>query len=148
MKLLGAVLIILSGAALGLSGYSSLSLSLRESRQCTLLTERLYTEICLHRYSIPEALREIVCTSTRIGEPTEAWDSFLESLHISAERYAAMAELGLRLRRGDDPERAFSFCRDELNRCTEEAASELRQKGRLYAALGLSGGLLSVILLI
>ncbi len=161
LRLTGAILVILSGTCCGLNAARSLAQDCRRIGELRRALERMYSEVCLCRASLPEALwtlREEYPTlfsgsgpgSGEEGERCfrEIWAGCVRAMELPTPAGSSAIRLGEALAAGDDPERAFSVTRLELEQLQATLRTRQRERSRVYAALGVSGGFLAALLLL
>ena len=160
MQLLGAVLVILSGWMTGFRAAGELGRAVRRSGELRRFVDRMYTEICLRRRSLPETLRSLQTdypglfpVSLKGSDLTlcsfpELWDECVRAMGLPASEQDSVRYLGKALSAGEDPERAFSITTRELEDAHALLCTRKRERARLYVALGTAGGFLAAVLLL
>ncbi len=161
MKLLGAVLVILSGTCCGLNEARRLFQDCRRLSELRRALERMYSEVCLCRASLPEALATLRENYPSLfagnGLPSgereelsfrETWDRCVQEMGLPAAAEISGIRLGEALAAGEDPERTFFVTRRELEELQETLRTRQRERSRVYTALGVSGGVLAALLLL
>ena len=161
MKLLGAILVILSGTCCGLNEARRLFQDSRRLSELRRALERMYSEVCLCRASLPEALAALrenypslfsdsEMPSAEVEELSfrELWTRCVREMELSPAAGISGIRLGEALAAGEDPERAFAVTRRELEQLQETLRTRQRERSRVYTALGVSGGVLAALLLL
>ena len=161
MKLLGAVLVILAGTCCGLNEARKLFQDSRRLSELRRALERMYSEVCLCRASLPEALETLRENYPSLfsdnglssGERDElsfreTWGRCVREMGLPAAAEISGIRLGEALAAGEDPERTFSVTRRELEELQETLRIRQRERSRVYTALGVSGGILAALLLL
>ena len=156
IHLLGGLLLVLGGGALGL-GYERWK---RREQRCIRETLRALGElragVCRLRTPLPlllSALREnprLFPPGTEwvdTGDFDGDWADMAERTELDGECKRALVALGRSISRGAEEERAFDEAELSLHRCEQRMEDELRRLGRLPGALGFSLGALLAILL-
>lgn len=167
-KLLGAVLVAAGGGWLGLSAAAELTKRLRAVQAMISGLELLERELWERGTALPELMAAL---GRRCAPPAavffqqcaegcarldqvpfgESWRQAVEGLELlSPDARAALFPLGEVLGRyeADSQRSALEHARQALEREEERAQEERRRMGRVYQALGLSGGGFLVILLL
>ena len=161
LKLLGAVLVILSGTCCGLNAARRLFQDCRRLRELRRALERMYSEVCLRRASLPEALAALRenypslfagngLPSRERGELSfrETWARSVREMGLPAAAEISGIRLGEALAAGEEPERTFTVTRRELEQLEETLLARQKERSRVYTALGVSGGFLAALLLL
>ena len=161
VRLTGAILVILSGTWCGLNAARQLSQDCGRVGDLQRALERMYTAVCLCRASLPEALDTLkqdypalfAAQGSDSGAENEhcfreTWRQSIRAAELPPIAKAAAIRLGGALAAGDDPERAFSATRRELDQLRETLRTRQKERSRVYAALGVSGGFLAALLLL
>ncbi len=167
IRFVGAVLLALGGLGIGLAAVSRLAGRVQDLRGLECAVEVLERELGWRLAPLPEALEEAAGeTSGRVarflrlcGREASALEGrsfrqvWVESLNaarmcLEREDAAILEELGSVLGRydGGSQRQALERAQDRLARQREQAEERRERLGRLYGILGLSGGLLLVIL--
>ena len=167
-KLVGAVLVAAGSGWLGLSAASGLTRRLRAVQAMISGLELLERELWERGAALPELMAAL---SRRCTQPAadffqqcakgcarldqvpfgESWRQAVDGLELlSPEARAALLPLGEVLGRyeADSQRQALEHARQALEREELRAEEERRRLGRVYQALGLSGGAFLVILLL
>ncbi|MBQ3275427.1 MAG: stage III sporulation protein AB [Oscillospiraceae bacterium] len=159
-RLAGAALVILTGGWIGLSAAGELGRRVAVSRRLRGCVERMRTEICIRRISLPETLEIVrslypeMFTAPEEGRGiyyrsfSEVWDGYIRAMGLPAAEEETMRRLGGSLAGGDDPERAFAAATRELEEEHASLCAWQTEHARLYAALGFAGGSLAAILML
>ena len=159
-RLAGAVLVILMSGWLGVSAAGALGRRVALSRRLRSCVERMRTEICIRRLSLPEALESIkrscpeLFTVREDGESiylrsfSEMWSGTVRAMGLPGEEAETMLRLGASLSGGEDPERAFEAAIRELEEEHAALCARRRERSRLYAALGFALGGMAVIMVL
>lgn len=161
MKLLGALLVVIAGAAVGLSAGESVRRTSCMAESAGQIVRRLQTLVCARRLPLPiaiSALREefpkLILEETELGSDLRArsfgdlWADRLCRMSLPADLERILTPLGRELSGGEEPEQCFERILSELHTYRETCKSREREAVRLYPALGLSGGLILAILFI
>lgn len=167
-KLVGAVLVAAGSGWLGLSAASGLTGRLRAVQAMIMGLELLERELWEHGTALPELMDAL---ARRCAPPAadffhkcaqgcakldqvpfgESWRQAVDELELlSPEARAALLPLGEVLGRyeADSQRQALEHARQALEREKLRAQEERHRLGRVYQALGLSGGAFLVILLL
>ena len=167
-KLVGAVLVAAGSGWLGLSAASGLTRRLRAVQAMISGLELLERELWERGAALPELMAAL---AQRCSQPAadffqacaqgcakldqvpfgESWRQAVDGLELlSPEARAALLPLGEVLGRyeADSQRQALEHARQALEREELRAEEERRRLGRVYQALGLSGGAFLVILLL
>lgn len=167
-KLVGAVLVAAGSGWLGLSAACGLTRRLRAVQAMITGLELLERELWEHGTALPELMASLArrCTPPaadffkacaqgckRLDQVPfgESWRQAVDELELlSSEGRAALLPLGEVLGRyeADSQRQALEHARQALEREEVRAEEERRRLGRVYQALGLSGGAFLVILLL
>ena len=168
MRLMGAVLVAFGAAWLGLTAAAELGRKVRRLEQLSIGLELLERGLWERGSPLPQVLEEL---SLRTGEPAStlfaqcaaacgrldwepfpaAWRRLVTELEgLAPEGRAALLPLGEVLGRyeAQGQREAIAQARSALDRERERAEGEKLRMGRVYQALGLSGGAFLVILLL
>lgn len=168
MRLMGAVLVAFGAAWLGLTAAAELGRKVRRLEQLSIGLELLERELWERGSPLPQVLEEL---SLRTGEPAstlftqcaaacgrldrepfpDGWRRLVTELEgLTPEGRAALLPLGEVLGRyeAQGQREAIAQARAALDRERERAEGEKLRMGRVYQALGLSGGAFLVILLL
>lgn len=167
-KLVGAVLVAAGSGWLGLSAASGLTKRLRAVQAMISGLELMERELWERGAALPELMAAL---ARRCAPPAagffqrcaegcaqldqvpfgESWRQAVEGLELlSPDAQAALLPLGEVLGRyeADSQRKALEHARQALEREEQRAQEERRRLGRVYQALGLSGGAFLVILLL
>lgn len=168
IRFVGAVLLALGGLGAGLTAVSRLAGRVRDLRALEGAVETLERELGWRLTPLPEALERTaegltgrparffrLCgreASALEGRPfREVWVDCMNAARMDLEREdaAILEELGAVLGRydGDSQRQALERAAARLTAQREKAEERRERLGRLYGILGISGGLLLVILL-
>ena len=167
MRLMGAVLVAFGAAWLGLTAAAELGRKVRRLEQLSIGLELLERELWERGSPLSQVLEEL---SLRTGEPAsplfaqcaaacgrldrepfpDAWRRLVTELEgLAPEGRAALLPLGECWASGaPEGQQAIAQARAALDRERERAEGEKLRMGRVYQALGLSGGAFLVILLL
>ena len=168
IRLLGAVLIAFGAAWLGLSAAAELGRKVRRLEHLYIGLSLLERELWERGSPLPQVLEEL---ARRTEEPAKAlfaqsaaacgrldqepfpaaWRRLVQEAEgLTAEGRAALLPLGEVLGRYEAQEQreAIAQARSALERERERAEGEKLRMGRVYKALGVSGGAFLVILLL
>ena len=169
IRLFGAILLILGGLGLGLAAVGHLTGRVRDLRELEGAIDDLQRELCWRMAPLPEALEQAAgSTSGRVarflrlcareasaleGRPfRQIWAECMTTARMELDREdaAILEELGAVLGRydGDSQRQALERTAGLLQKQQGQAAERRERLGRLYGILGVSGGLLLVILLL
>ncbi len=158
IRFFGAALLSLGGWLLGRCCAAQLAERERTAelllRELPLLRSRIL-DYALPMPTVLEQLEREERFPLRAYEPlpteadfTQRWVHFASSLSTGREGQESVAELGLAISAGADPEQALRFCEERLERCRQELERKRRESGRLYPALGCCAGVLLSLLLL
>ena len=166
MKLLGAQLLTLAFAGMGLSEALRLKKRARLISDLASGLEQLSSEICSRLAPMPEAAERLalhgpeaargfyaaVCAGLEnLGgaEFSEIWRGALGLLDLTEAARVSLTNLGGSLGRygAEQQASAIAACEAELRREAIRAADEARVMGRLRAGLAAGGGLILAIVL-
>ena len=159
-RLAGAALVILMGGWLGVSAAGELGRRVTLSRRLRSCVERMRTEVCIRRLSLPEALERMklsypeLFTASEDGESiylrtfSEIWSGYVRAMGLPGEEAGTMLRLGESLSGGEDPERAFDAAIRELEEEHTALCARRKERSRLYAALGFALGGMAVIMVL
>ena len=168
IRLLGAVLVAAASAWLGLSGAAGLGRRVRRLEALSAALELLERELWERGAPLPEVFQAL---ARRTGEPAAAlfahsaraclaldrepfpaaWRRLVDGLEgVPREGRAALLPLGEVLGRyeAQGQREAIAQSRSALERARRRAEEEKARMGRVYQALGLTGGGFLVILLL
>ena len=157
-SIIGGALILVSSTLLGTVYTLECKKRLRLSEELIRFTDRLETEVCLRRRSLPQALitlesqfpavfRHDEESTYDLTKPfAEEWSRRFEQASLPNKLESTMVELGKDLMNGQPPERSFALARENIALYTRELRQLIREKGRLYPMLGLCTGGFVVIL--
>ena len=163
IRLMGAVLVAFGAAWLGLTAAAELGRKVRRLEQLSIGLELLERELWERGSPLPQVLEEL---SLRTGEPAstlftqcaavcgrldrepfpDGWRRLVTKLEgLTPEGRAALLPLGEVLGRyeAQGQREAIAQARAALDRERERAEGEKLRMGRVYQALGLSGGRVS-----
>ena len=167
-KLVGAVLVAAGSGWLGLSAAAGLTRRLRAVQSMIVGLELMERELWERGAALPELMAAL---ARRCAQPAagffqrcaegcarldqvplgESWRQAVDELELlSLDSRAALLPLGEVLGRyeADSQRQALEHARQTLEREEQRAQEERRRLGRVYQALGLSGGAFLVILLL
>ena len=167
-KLVGAVLVAAGSGWLGLSAAAGLTRRLRAVQSMIVGLELMERELWERGAALPELMAALArrCSqpaagffqrcaegSARLEQVPfgESWRQAVDELELlSLDGRAALLPLGEVLGRyeADSQRQAMEHARQALEREEQRAQEERRRLGRVYQALGLSGGAFLVILLL
>ncbi len=168
IRFLGAVLLSLGGLGIGLAAVSRLAGRVRDLRELESAVETLERELGWRLAPLPEALERAaegiggrtarffrLCArgaSAPDGGPfRQVWTECMGAsrMYLEREDAAILEELGTVLGRydGDSQRQALERAAARLTEQRKKAEERRERLGRLYGILGLSGGVLLVILL-
>lgn len=168
MKLVGAALVVAGCGAMGLGAVRRLDGRVRDLRELAAGLEALQRELCWRLAPLPEALKEAAgethgraaqffdqCAqgAGTLGHPfQQIWQEGLERcpLQLDREDQGVLEQLGPVLGRydADSQRQAIEGAAAGLTRRQAQAVEDRRRLGRVYAVLGMTAGLLLVVLLI
>lgn len=167
-KLVGAVLVAAGSGWLGLSAAAGLTKRLRAVQSMIVGLELMERELWERGAALPELMAALArrCSQpaadffqrcaegcTRLDQVPfgKSWRQAVDELELlSQDGRAALLPLGEVLGRyeADSQRQALEHARQALEREEQRAQEERRRLGRVYQALGLSGGAFLVILLL
>ena len=146
IRLLGAVLVAAASAWLGLSAAAELGRRVRRLEALSAALELLERELWERGAPLPEVFQALA------REPfPAAWRRLVDGLEgVPREGRAALLPLGEVLGRyeAQGQREAIAQSRSALERARRRAEEEKARMGRVYQALGLTGGGFLVILLL
>ena len=159
-RLIGAALVILTGAWIGISAADELGKRVSLSRELRCCVERMRTEICLRRLPLPETLTVLKTEFPSLFSVTkqeeditqysfsEMWNSYVRRMGLPEAEEGTVRRLGETLSAGEDPERVFSAALKELEEEHHNLCARRKERSRLYVALGFAAGCMAVILML
>lgn len=158
MRFAGAALLLVSCGGIGAAKVRSLRVVIRNTAELLRALDRMETEICIRRRTLPEAaaLLETECPRCFSGlgdidsmlrdKPfSVVWNDHFLALELSDQAKSAVCTLGEDLSSGARPETAFSACRRQLQATEDVMKKTLERNGKVYIAAGLAAGCLLVI---
>ena len=169
LKLIGAAIVILSCLAMGIESSLSVRNGIKSLSSLVSSMELMKDEICERLTPMPELLELLVQRAERPAASfyanclraltSEKAESFAESwrialvqtreLQLTPDEALCFGELGKTLGRydADNQREAITRTQGRMAEYLRRAESERAQKGKVCAALGLSAGLMLVIIL-
>lgn len=158
---IGAALIFVSCAAMGVLESWELKRNVRSLTEAVAIAERMRSEVCSWHLPLPRVLMDLqeafpqsfhlaADTYQRLTDiPFSAyWRACLQASGLCQEAVLPLTTAGEAATRGEPPERVFDRCLEQLKEARESAIRKEKERGRLYAALGAAGGCLLVLILI
>lgn len=164
VKILGAVLLVLSGAWLGLSKAIRMKKRLRFLTAMDSALALMAGEIALMDRALPELFEMLAqrgpgetrdffrllllkCGSSTAGE---AWEKALEFLELEGDEKAALGALTAVLGRYESQRQSAEIeaVRRSLKACADGLALEIEHRGKSYPALGMCAAGIAAMLLI
>lgn len=159
MNALGFLLVVLSGAGLGLSAAGEIRRTLRHTEEAIRLADRMRFFICVRHLSIPEALERVGSEFSFLGKRqfedqirekgfSAFWKSAVRDSEYPEIPSGILSQIGDELSAGEDPERVFAAFLPELKEYKDMCLSRMRESAKLYPVIGLSCGFLIAIVLL
>ena len=157
IRLLGGVLIVVAGSALGLSCGRTLRGGVTAVEGVMTALERLEREMSLHLTPLPELLMKLGGVYARCGREIDrgecvrvAWGDMVARLpSLSRDSREILLPLGGVLGQYDGQAQcqALAATRQELSILRHQQRETSNRLGRVYTALGVTGGAFLVIVL-
>ena len=169
LKLLGAVLVLIGGSSMGLCAARELRQRSRTLEQFLAALDQIQAELSFRLTPMPELLQQLGQASeeplktffqtcegglSALGEVSFSvvWNRALreEALALLPEDRLSLEQLGAVLGRYDaeGQRTTLESVRVRLSQCLEDARGKQKKMGRVYRTLGVSAGVLCVLLLI
>ena len=158
-QLLGAALVICTGAGAGIMAVRELNNAERLAADAIRFVLRLRTEVCIRRKPIPEAilslenefpiycpkeLSQAICITDISFK--ELWTRTVCCFSASDDLLLSLTDLGMELASGEEPERAFDRCTELLEHEHAILSDRRKRYSEIYLALGLMAGCVLTIL--